>query len=83
MADEIRTNLVTHLHCCECGAELRLATERPAGLVAQESTRYDTGAACLTNKVWVYPCRNCIDIKTGPALQLTEAIRFMAMQAKG
>ena len=84
----MRTNLIMHFHCSECGAQLRIAEskegvepKRDSFLQIQEP-KEPTGAAChYTPSVRIVPCWACIDKYTGPAKKLTEAIA--AMQSEG
>lgn len=79
----MRTNLILHLHCAECGARLKLCypKERNADPVEPgygEADNEPTGAACFfPDKISVQPCEKCIEKYTGPARQLADALKRM------
>ena len=77
----MRTNLIMHFHCSECGRQLNIANERERKVEPKyegcfhQNPEEPTGAAChYTPKISVEPCRNCIEKYTGPARKLAEAL---------
>ena len=76
----MRTNLITHLHCSNCGRVLNVEYDKedsPRKIEAMESDE-PTGAACRHNRILVEPCRYCIEAATGPAKQLASAIKAIS-----
>jgi len=80
----MRTNLIMHFHCAECGKQLHI-DDKPK---MEPKYHYDdfpsqkpkepTGAAChYTPKISVKPCSNCIEKYTGPAKKIVDAISAM------
>jgi hypothetical protein len=84
----MRTNLIMHFHCAECGSVLNLVYDKDVkvkpeeyrgGWAATGHTPEPTGAAVrYVPPVFIEPCRGCIDKHTGPAKQLAAALKTMA-----
>jgi len=75
----MRNNLVTILHCADCGKPLELAYEkdgpaRPDTSSLKMSPCLPTGGEMLPNRISVKPCRYCKERITGPAVRLKQAI---------
>jgi len=76
----MRTNLILHLHCSECGTRLRLCYKNEAQKPPKESgymeaDKEPTGAECFyPGSISVEPCRKCIEKYTGPARRLVDAL---------
>jgi hypothetical protein len=82
----MRTNLIMHFHCAECGSVLNL---REPSEEKVPNERYESGvwagrghdkeptgaAVRYVEAVQVEPCRVCIDRYTGPAKRLAEAMQ--------
>lgn len=85
----MRTNLIMHFHCSECGKQLDLAYENEAEVKPgsvdnlHQKPPEPTGAKILyTPQISIRPCRNCIEKHTGPAKRLAEALSdFKAMES--
>tara|TARA_Y100000782_G_C9980192_1_gene179812 strand:+ start:43 stop:291 length:249 start_codon:yes stop_codon:yes gene_type:complete len=75
----IRTNLVTHFICNECGANLEVAldSEKRSEKDGRDNLRV-TGAAKSDISIQVKPCRSCIEKHTKPAAKLLEAIKELS-----
>lgn len=75
----MRTNLITHFYCSNCGSQLAVAYDSPDLPAAKPAKRqtFDepTGADCRYVKLFVEPCRACIDGELEPARQLANAIQ--------
>lgn len=77
----MRTNLVMHFHCAECGSVLNIVgmgSENVASKagVYQEEPTLPTGAELRTvPPIQIVPCRKCIEKYTGPSRKLAEAIK--------
>ena len=78
----MRTNLIMHFHCSECGMQLKLKDESEAkkpvyhdDTFRTQEPKEETGAACYyTPKVSIEPCKKCIEKYTGPARKIVEGI---------
>ncbi len=75
----MRNNLVTVLHCAECGKHLELAHEgdKPAKQdcsTLEMEPRMPTGSEMLASRISVKPCRHCMERITGPAVRLKNAL---------
>lgn len=75
----MRTNLITHFHCSECGHILNVEYDKEDGppKIEELDKELPTGAACRHNRILVVPCKHCINKVTGPARKLAEAIKEM------
>lgn len=84
----MRTNLIMHFHCSECGAVLNIAypdaAAKPAEYHANQPWAREnhdaepTGAAVrYVPAISVEPCPKCIERHTGPAKQLSAALKAM------
>lgn len=82
----MRTNLIMHFHCAECGYQLKLQTENEGAKkpeyhkddFASQNPKEPTGASCYhTPKISIEPCKKCIEKYTGPAKKLTEALALL------
>ena len=82
----MRTNLIMHFHCSECGKQLKLKQENEGA--KKPAYRYDdsdqdepkepTGAACYyTPTLSIEPCKFCIEKYTGPAKKIVEALNSL------
>lgn len=78
----IRTNLIMHFHCSECGRQLKIdyPEEAKAKPVDARSTNQvpqeDTGGVCFyTPIISIRPCQHCIKKHTEPAKKLMQAIK--------
>ena len=76
----MRTNLIMHFFCSECGSQLSFA-ETDQGVEPKRDIHFDqspkepTGAACqYASKLRIVPCKFCIEKYTGTAKQLMAAI---------
>lgn len=81
----MRTNLIMHFHCSECGNQLNLIdrNEQETNPVSSPSLKQipgePTGAMCLyASTIQVEPCRHCIEKYTLPAKKMVEGIKQMA-----
>jgi len=79
----MRTNLIMHFHCSECGKQLHLKNSIDGAKkpryhyddFGNQEPKEPTGAACYyTPKISIVPCKACIDKYTLPAKALTDAI---------
>ena len=74
----MRTNLIMHFHCSECGKILNVcyAKEAKKPVYNSSNTEKDpTGALCMyPEKISVEPCKACIDTYTIPAKKLMDAL---------
>ena len=79
----MRTNLILHLHCSECGKRLNLCyknelKKKPVKPGYKEVDDEPTGAACYyPDPIVVEPCKSCIEKYTLPAKQLCESIKTL------
>ena len=75
----IRTNLVTHFICNECGSNLEVAldSEKRSENGERDDLRI-TGAAKSDISIQVKPCRGCIEKHTKPAAKLLEALKELS-----
>lgn len=81
----MRTNLIFHFHCSECGNILNICYPKDAAKAIREdpqdmcegcNIKVSTGAECMYPPVIsVEPCKYCIDKYTSPAKKLIEAMR--------
>lgn len=76
----MRTNLIMHFFCSECGNQLRFA-EDDQGVEPKRDIHFDqspkkpTGATCqYANKLRIVPCKVCIEKYTLPAKKLIDSI---------
>ena len=83
----MRTNLIMHFHCSECGKQLNIVNDQEGAKKPKyhdddfrsQEPKEPTGAAChYTPKISVEPCRNCIEKYTGPAKKLVDAINAIS-----
>jgi len=81
----MRTNLIMHFHCSECGHQLNIsypndakseAKEEPYGFT-QKPEEPSGAYAFNTPKISIDPCRSCIEKYTVPAKKLTDAIKTL------
>lgn len=78
--DEMRTNLITHFHCSDCGNQLIVkynGDDSPQKISLPGSKQTDkepTGAACRYIHILVQPCQPCINKHTEPARKIADAI---------
>ena len=78
----MRTNLVLHFHCSECGSLLDIKTENEED-VKNERVSYNhenpllpTGATLrCVDPIQIIPCERCIEKYNGPAKKLLEAFK--------
>ena len=77
----MRTNLIMHFHCSECGQQLRLEHDHEAKHPPTDKggpraePKEDAGAFCYrTPKISIKPCWNCIRKYRGPAEALAKAV---------
>ena len=79
----MRTNLIMHFNCSECGSLLNLRyeyeekdnkKEKPSSLNSLHTDEPTGGVVRYVPAVSVDPCRHCIGKYVGPALKLAEAI---------
>lgn len=77
----MRTNLITHFHCTNCGSQLQVECERndlPEPKKASCQTDIEpTGAECRYNLIYVEPCQICISKVLAPARKMADAIKEM------
>jgi hypothetical protein len=82
----MRTNLIMHFHCSECGNQLKLKNESEGAkkpvyhddTYRTQEPKEPTGAACYyTPKISIEPCKRCIEKYTKPAKQLVDAINII------
>lgn len=78
----MRTNLIMHFHCSECGRQLDIVskseetTKTIEGSDWNQQPKEPTGADCFyTPKIQIEPCRNCIEKYTKPALKIAEGLK--------
>lgn len=78
--DGMRTNMIVHFHCAECGKQLTLTDgdgkhyNRAYSQIPQEPT----GAECYyVPRVNIWPCESCINKYTGPAKKILEGLKEM------
>lgn len=85
----MRTNLITHFHCSNCGHQLNVEYDKedsPQKIElpsSQQTEPEPPGAYCRYNRILVEPCRFCIAEKTGPAEKLIEAMDSLRKVKKG
>lgn len=79
----MRTNLIMHFHCSECGKQLKLKYENEGAAEVKRESSYmfdepkePTGAACYyTPRISIEPCQSCIRKYTGPAKKIVDALK--------
>lgn len=85
----MRTNLVMHFHCSECGSVLIIVGTgsekvRSKDGIYQESPKLPTGADLRSvPPIQIVPCRECIEKYTGPSRKLAEAIKALTEGGEG
>ncbi len=82
----MRTNLITHFHCNECGNQLNVEYDKNDSPKKKEfpsemqTEKEPTGAACRYNEILIEPCKSCIDKHVKPAKKLAQAIRELIIE---
>jgi hypothetical protein len=79
----MRTNLITHFYCSNCGNQINFDYDKddsPKKVEANRQTETEpTGACCRYNRILVEPCKHCIEKHTRPAKDLANAIKALAV----
>ncbi len=77
----MRTNLITHFHCSNCGHQLNVEYDSdcsPKKITdVVQTTREPTGACCRYNRIIVEPCKKCIEKSTRPAQLIAEGLKAL------
>lgn len=83
----LRTNLVFHLYCSECGNQLSMVADgetlvhsKPA---IKQTDPEPASAACNQVRIHVERCRHCLANELGPARQLAAAVQSLLRCAEG
>lgn len=74
----MRNQLITTIHCAECGSALDIATSHNKPAKPDTSGLHrPTGAAYLGNEISVKPCRKCKENYSKPALLIRDAVKAL------
>ena len=77
----MRTNLITHFYCNNCGHQLNVEYDRDDSPKKQQAftqtDREPTGAACRYNRILVEPCKRCIEKLTRPARMIADGLKAL------
>ncbi len=75
----MRTNLIMHFHCSECGGQLRLQQEgerikaRPESPACGDDDPPVSVPWYCTSSIRIQPCKRCIEEYTGPGKKVTSS----------
>lgn len=79
--DFARTNLVTSFICTGCGENLTLSFDKLGQPAPKAETSFGSGGAyVLENRIYVNPCKRCIEKSIAPARAIADALKQLQEQ---